>query len=262
MTESVVGRDRNLVAALSRGIAVLDAYRDGDLWLGNAELAARSGLPRPTVARIAQTLAQLGYLAYSSRLRRYRLGIGALSLGFAVLADGDVRRVARPHMQALANQANALVALGARDGIEIVHIESCYSATSLVSLRLEVGTHARLAETAFGRALLAVLPEDERAGLLEHLANLYGGRWPSLRDAVEAAFDDVARHGFCAILGRWQPDINAVGVPLRCPDGSALALGLAGFAGQMTRKRMQDVIGPRLVEVARTIEAELARSGQ
>jgi DNA-binding IclR family transcriptional regulator len=262
VTEIPAGRDRNLVAALSRGIAVLDAYRDGDLWLGNAELAARSGLPRPTVSRIARVLAQLGYLAYSSRLRQYRLGVGTLALGFAVLADGDVRRVARPHMQALANQANALVALGARDGTKIVHIETCHSATSLVSLRLEVGTHARLAETAFGRALLTVLPEDERDKLLEHLGHLYGVRWPSLRDAVDSAFAEVARHGFCTILGRWQPDINAVGVPLRCPDGTKLALGLAGFAGQMTRKRLQDVIGPRLVEVARTIEAELARTSR
>jgi len=255
-------RDRNHVAALSRGIALLDVYRNGDLWLGNAELAARSGLPRSTVSRIAQVLAQMGYLFYSSRLRQYRLGVGALALGFAVLADGDVRRIARPHMQALANQANALVALGARDGIDIVHIETCYSATSLVSLRLEVGTHARLAETAFGRALLAVLPEDERNKLLKHLSHFYSVRWPPLRDAVYSALAELAQHGFCTIIGRWQPDINAVGVPLRCPDGTNLALGLAGFAGQMTRKRLQDVIGPRLVQVAWTIEAELARTGR
>jgi DNA-binding IclR family transcriptional regulator len=252
------GKDRNLVGALARGINILTAFTAHEAWLGNTEIARRVGLAKSTVSRITRTLTALGYLRYSPRLRQYRLGVPVLALGYSVLADIDVRKVARPRMQAFANAHNGLIGLAVRDGFDLIHIETCHSATSVVSLRLDAGTRTPIADTAFGWALLSALPADERDLLLAQLEHQYGGRWPAVRQALVQSFDAIGRDGFCLAHSAWQPDISALAVPLLLPGGEPpLSIGMAGFAGKLTRARLKDEIGPGLVELARSIEADL-----
>ena len=42
------GHDRQFVVALSRGLDVLRCFRANEPMLGNQEIAARTGLPKPT----------------------------------------------------------------------------------------------------------------------------------------------------------------------------------------------------------------------
>src|SRR5690242_20913069 len=104
--------DRSFVVALSRGLDVLRAFRPNDGLLGNQEIAARTGLPKPTVSRLTYTLTKLGYLVHSERLGKYRLGTPVLSLGYAVLGAAGIHQAARPLMQALADSIDASVSLG------------------------------------------------------------------------------------------------------------------------------------------------------
>jgi len=253
-------KDRNVVTAVARGLSILGAFSPRDIWLGNSEIAARTGLPKPTVSRLAQTLASLGYLRHSPRRRQHRLTTSVLTLGYAVLGNLDVRKIARPAMQSFADSCNALVALGAREHLNMIHLETCHSNSTMLTLRLDTGTRARIATTAFGRALLAALPKDEREAIFKQMAQHYRERWPRLKREIDQAIRDVQHHGFCIVMGLWQPDINAVAVPLTCADGSeVLSVGCAGFARYLPRRRLEQEIGPRLMELAQRITAELSR---
>ena len=44
------------VTALARGLDVLACFHVDEKWLTNAEIASRTGLPKPTVVRMAYTL--------------------------------------------------------------------------------------------------------------------------------------------------------------------------------------------------------------
>ena len=61
-------KDRQFVVALARGLELLRAFSFDDSFLGNQEIAARTGLPKPTISRLTHTLTKLGYLNYSERL--------------------------------------------------------------------------------------------------------------------------------------------------------------------------------------------------
>ena len=82
----------------------------------------------PTVSRLTYTLTQLGYLNYDRKLGVYSLGGGVLALGYVALAHLDVRRVARPLMQDLADECGASVGLGARDRLNMLGVENCEGA--------------------------------------------------------------------------------------------------------------------------------------
>ena len=94
--------DRQMVRALARGLEVLRCFKPGDRFLGNHEIAVRTGLPKPTISRLTHTLTNLGYLHYSEKFGKYYLGSAVLSLGYSMLANMDIRQIARPAMHDLA----------------------------------------------------------------------------------------------------------------------------------------------------------------
>lgn len=252
-------KDRKFVTALARGLEILRAFRPGETFLGNQELARRTGLPKPTVTRLTHTLRKLGYLGYSERLGKYHLGTGVLSLGYALLTNLDIRAIARPFMQDLAEYAQGSVSLGARDRLNIVYIENCRSSAT-VTLRLDIGSRIPIATTAVGRALLCGLPEIERDYLIDAIKRRDTESWPRTRTGIEQAMRDYEERGFCLSIGDWQKDVNAVGVPMVIGEGvGILAFGCGGPSFLLRRPQIEEDFGPRLVELVRTVEAALGR---
>jgi DNA-binding IclR family transcriptional regulator len=256
-TGGAVANDRKFVTALARGLEVLRAFTPTEGLLGNGELVERTGLPKPTVSRLTYTLTKLGYLAYVERLGKYQLAPAALALGYSALANMRIRQIARGYMQELADYADASVALGTRDRLDLIYVEHCRSKHGAM-LRLGPGSRIPIANTAMGRALLAGLPETERDWLLGYMKRQAGKSWLRVRAGLERAISDVAKRGFTLSIGEWERDINAVGVPLIAPDGSgAFAFNCGAPAFQFTRERLESDIGPRLVNLVRNVEADL-----
>src|SRR2546423_10223353 len=88
--------DRKFVTALGRGLEVLRCFGPRDRWLANQEIAARTGLARPTVSRLVYTLTELGFLRHAHARRKYALGSAAVSLGYSALTPVGIRRAGRP----------------------------------------------------------------------------------------------------------------------------------------------------------------------
>jgi DNA-binding IclR family transcriptional regulator len=254
-------RDRKFVESLARGLEVLRAFTPADGLLGNQEIAARTRLPKATVSRLTYTLTQLGYLTHVERLAKYQLAPAALSLGYSALANMRIRQIARPFMQDLASETGATVALGTRDRLDVVYVEHCRS-RSAPMLRLDLGSRIPIATTAMGRALIAAMPERERAWLTAHIARREAERWPKIRAGIERAVKDLPVRGFVLSIAEWQQDIVAVGVPLTLPSETAASFAFNCGAPEfrISRERFENDIGPRLVDMVRNVEAAL--SGQ
>lgn len=249
--------DRKFVVALARGLEVLRAFTPSEGLLGNQEIAARTGLPKATVSRLTYTLTALGYLSRLERLEKYQLAPGALAIGYATLANMRIRQIAKPYMTALANVTGASVALGTRDRLNAIYIEFCRG-KSATMLRLTTGSRIPIATTAMGRALLAGSPERDRAWLLKSLARREGKKWTKMRTGVERAVKSIEARGFTISAGEWQSDINAVGAPLVAGDGSGVfAFNCGAPTFHFSRAKLENEIGPRLLNMVRNIEAEL-----
>lgn len=251
-------KDRRFVTALARGLDVLRCFEQGDISLGNLEIAQRTGLPKPTISRLTYTLTQLGYLIYSNKHGTYQLGPGVLSLGYTMLSSLDIRERAKPFLQELSDKVDATVALGARDRMEMVYLEVCRGPGE-VTLRIDVGDRIPLASTAMGRALLSALPDSERDFLMEHVRKRTedAAEFSRIAKGVEQAVVDVAERGFCMSVGDWRKDVNAVGVPLVAHDRNIYGLICGGPSFKLPREMLETECGPQLVEVARKITATI-----
>lgn len=253
------GKDRQFVNALARGLEILRCFRPNETFLTNAELAARTCIPKPTVSRLAHTLTKLGYLTYSESLGQYRLGSGVLALGYSMLANLDVRDAARPAMQELAVYSSASVSMGMRDRLSMVYVENCRS-TARVTLQVTVGSRIPLATTAMGKALLCSLPQNEFDYLMDHIRLADEESWPHVKQGIEQAQRDYAERGYCFSVGEWHQDINSVGVPLLGIEREkSMAFNCGGPGYLLPREKLENDLGPRLVQLVRKVEMDMGR---
>ncbi|WP_296340380.1 IclR family transcriptional regulator [Reyranella sp.] len=258
LAEATSGKDRQFVTALARGLDILRAFHAGEGMLGNQEIAHRTGLPKPTVARLTHTLTELGYLNYIRRFRKYELGASVLALGYAAISSMDVRRASRAPLEQLAHALNASTALGGRDRHSMIYLEACRG-PSVVAITHDVGTRVPMASTAIGRAYLFSLPDVDRNKQIDAIRRRWRDDWAKVKTGLERSFKELADHGFCVTWGEWLPELCGVGAPLRNSDGTAAyAINASAPIYQISRDRLEADWGPRLVKIARDIRTGMA----
>jgi DNA-binding IclR family transcriptional regulator len=244
-------------SALVRGLQILRAFTPADSSLGNQDLIERTGLPKATVSRLTYTLIGLGYLIYDPVLGRYRIGPATVSLGYSGLSTSAVIYMAKPLMQALAIETGVAVAMGMRDGVEMVYVANCRPETP-VTLRLNVGSRLPIWQTSMGLAYLAAMDATTRDKIVRKLVDNH----PDLRDkmlgAIDRALESYARQGFVTSFGEWYSYINAVGIPFRPTDGSQLvAITCGGIKDLAPVEECLASFAPKLKDLVKELQGRL-----
>jgi len=245
---------------LVKGLAVLRAFRAGERYLGNSEIAERTGLTRPTVSRLAGTLVQLGYLRYSESFGKYSLGTALLALAYPMIAGLPIRQIARPLMKGLADEIEGQVSMGMAGDCEMVFIESSRSPRHRHTLP-EVGATTSMLVSAMGRAYLAALSPDGRAAVMAQLKAKQPALFDEFADKVNRALQDLLQLGFTRSYGDVRPELHACAVPLRTRiDGELVIVNCSVPAYKLKRGQLEAGIGPQLVAVARQIDSAMGQS--
>lgn len=201
--------------SLERGLSLLRAFRPGIAALSNAELAQRTGLPRPTVSRLTRSLVDAGFLDFDHESAAYRLGAPFLSFGQTVKQGSVVLETALPFMREIADGLRINVGLAVADGDDMIYLESVRKSRLGLFRHVVSGSRLPMAETALGRAWLAGVGTDARQAALRALAPRYGARWARLARDLTASLRQVERAGYCGVA--WQVGMVSIATPLAAP---------------------------------------------
>ncbi|SDF75100.1 MULTISPECIES: IclR family transcriptional regulator [unclassified Duganella] len=246
--------ERYFITALARGLDVLACFRVADKGLSNQQIAERCKLPKSTVTRFTYTLTTLGYLTQDGN-GKYALGSATLRLGSTMLQGLDIRDMARPMMQELADFSATTVALAVRDRLSMIYVDVCRSAAAL-SLSLQVGSRLQLAASALGRAYLAKASEAERNDILTRSRDLDEMIHQSMQNGLARALRDQQEYGCATSFGEWQPDINGIAVSfMPIGGGQRMSINCGGPATSVTKEYLLEEVRPRLIEMARRLES-------
>jgi DNA-binding IclR family transcriptional regulator len=249
--------DRHFVTALARGLEVLRCFESAEERLGNLQLAKRCDLPKSTITRLTYTLTKLGYLHHERESGRYRLGMAALGIGGATLARLEIKEKSRPIMQALADETGLQIALGVRDRLAMVYIETCRG-SSILTLRLDIGSKIPIATTSMGRACLASMPVEVRQELERRLAAGDPDGWSTVQPGIEKALGDLAHYGCCMSFCEWKQEIHGIAVPLILGKGLPEAVvSAAGPAHSRTAESYLTEVRPQLIKAVEEIRQKL-----
>jgi DNA-binding IclR family transcriptional regulator len=143
------------MSALSKGFLILEAVTARKTGLSFSEIVDQTGIPKASAHRLLRELVNLSALSFDESTRTYQGGLLLASLGASVTANYDVRRVVRPHLEALHLQTGSVVTLGIRDGDVGIYIDKIEPADFVIRLHSEVGKSFPLHCTGLGKVLLA-----------------------------------------------------------------------------------------------------------
>ncbi len=225
---------------VGRTCAVLSAFSPADPRLSLRELAARVGLPKATVHRLAGALVATGFMEHHDG--SYCLGPKLSELGALARADLDIVTACSPALDALATATGESVLLAEADWDRLeMSVVSVRVGPQTLSVVPTVGTRAAIPAGCLGKAMLMGLPAHEAESVLERLPLPALTRKTHTDRAQLAAEISRARAtGFVLADEEYLDGVSGAGVPVVFEQGRPrAAISVVGptprMAGQLER---------------------------
>ena len=252
------GTGPDFIEALARGLEVISAFEPGRPVMSLSEVAAATGLARPTARRILLTLRELGYVRAAGS--GFALTPRVLELGVAYVRSMNLWDVARPHMETLSARTDESCSIAQLDGSDIVYVARV-AVPKIVSLAVQIGTRFPALQTSLGKILLAALSSAEVDGVLaEPSRSGIEPRWRPDRAEREAELRQVRARGWALTDEQLTRGIRSVAAPLRDGSGQVIAaLNVNAHAAETTVEQLVDHHLPLLLHAAGEISADFAR---
>jgi IclR family acetate operon transcriptional repressor len=242
------------VQAVTRAIDVAMALRDGPRRL--SDISRATGLSKGTAFRLVQTLSYRSLVFKDPDTDLYMLGPGALGLMQGVLLGlGGVVAGRSDTLRKLQLTSGETVAVHVRMGMERVCIYELPSPNPL-RYTLGIGATSPLHAGAAGKAILAMLPDNEVERILRRLG------MPRVTErtivdslALMAELKRTRARGYATSTGEVVPGACAVSVGFSALDGTLAVVSVYGPETRIPTARY-----PELVRGLRSAARNLADS--
>ena len=243
------------VEALARGLDVIKSFGPTALTLTVSDVAARTGLARPTARRLLMTLETLGYVRAVDGV--YSLTTRTLDLGTSYIAALGMWEVARPHLIGLVAQTGESSSMSELEGSDIVYTARVPVA-KIIAFSVKIGTLFPATSTSMGRVLLADRSEEEleqilatpsRSGIIPRVA-------PSLEQLHES-LASIRERGWAISDEMLSIGVRSIAAPVRDASGrTAAAMNVTVHAAETSIERLTEEYLPLLLATAYAVTEE------
>ncbi|HEX6306447.1 MAG TPA: IclR family transcriptional regulator [Anaerolineales bacterium] len=247
----------SIVTSVERAFQILRLFENGQPERGVSEISRALNIHKSTAHNIAQTLCKLNILEQNPLSLKYYLGSGLVNLGNMARQRLDVRPLARPFMQDLAEETRASVFLGVfeNDGITIVEKAE---APEEMRISAPIGQRVPFSGGSFGQAFLAYMPPSEVDRLLME-RGLRSFTRTSVTDPLEYrdALARIKNQGYAVDnLEEYLEGVWAVSVPIFDGDGVTAVLTAVNLTARIDASKAEMTI-EATAEVARELTARM-----
>jgi len=249
-----------LVPAVARAVLVLQALGNDDRGRRLSELSRELGVSKSTLSGVLSTLESFGLVERDPDSRVFRLGMGLLDLGGAVLHRLDLRELARPSLRRLSEMSNETAILHLRDGDESVIADRVEPRRQL-KVVAPLGHRLPPFAGSVAKAIMATLPDRE-------VAASSGGRplpafTPRSITELDRYLDELARvreAGYALEDDEYLDGVCAVSAAVLDAGGHAVAtLSVAAVRARVNGERIR-AFGPVTSTAAHDVSRRLGAS--
>jgi DNA-binding IclR family transcriptional regulator len=201
------------------------------------ELAVGTGLNRVTAFRILEELCAAGMLTKSGVPPRYDLGPEVVAMAAASARSLKFTELARPSMLRLADMSGDTVTLHMRSNAESLCADKIVGDFPIRANLLHVGSRRPLGVGAGSMALLAWLPREEQAALLEITCRRISNFPNFNRNRIEHYIAKSQRTGHVTMCDIIVDKMGAIAAPIRSHDGAIrAALSIAALTERIHQR--------------------------
>jgi IclR family pca regulon transcriptional regulator len=255
-TDTRSSEDKEYVAGLEKGLAIIEAFgiRNGALTL--SEAAEITGHSRASARRSLLTLQRLGYVESDGKY--FRPAPRVLRLGHAYVTSTSMAKLVQPILEAISERTHESCSLAVLDGTDAVFIARAATRRSL-SNGLGLGSRLPAYCAATGRALLAALPQEEAERLLKRTAR--HPLTPRTRTEIPvllAMLDEIRGQGYAISNEELELGVRSMAVPIRDSAGRTVAsMSLVAASSRHTVESMRESLLPELESARRMLGSML-----
>lgn len=229
---------RDLIAGLEKGLAVIEAFDQERPRLSITEVAERTGLTRAAARRYLITLAHLGYVQQDRKL--YGLTPKVLRLGQSYMHSARLPRVIQPLLQKLAYALQEASSAGVLDHDDVIAVAAA-SAGRVVSATLQPGTRVPAYCTSNGRVLVAAMPDEAMdAWLARQNLQPLTPHTVTNRERLRLELLRTRANGYTTIDQELELGLRTIAVPLKNYRGDTVAA--MNVSVHATRMRMEQLV--------------------
>ncbi|MFG2002839.1 IclR family transcriptional regulator [Spirillospora sp. NPDC048911] len=243
-------------SVLARGLLLLDAFGAADTELTLAELARRTGLPKPTAHRLLAELVRWGGLERTSG--GYRLGMRLFILGQRVPRPRGLREAALPYLEDLYEATHENVHLAVLDGVDTLFLEKVSGRRSMPIVS-RVGGRLPAYCTATGKVFLALGPPENlrqvlSAGLPRHTPHTI-----TMPGLLRRELERTLERGYGINQEESETGVSAVAAPIFDHRRRVLAaISITGHACRLDLGRLAPAVRTAALAVSRELSQATA----
>lgn len=217
------------------------------------ELLADGPYPKATMYRFVQTLTNQGMLSYDPERQTYAMGIRLVRLAHAAWHQSSLAPIARPHVDALAEDVGETVHLAQLDNAQVLYVDK-RNATRPIEMYSSAGKVGPAYCTGVGKAMLAYLDEAILAPILAQQSyHRFTENTLDTADSLRAELRAIRESGYGFDREEHEPGIICVALPILTAGERALgALSVTSSTDRQTLAGLEKLV-PRIQEAARAI---------
>lgn len=230
-------RDGDVIHGLVRGLSVIECFDEEHARMSISDVAQRTGLERATARRCLLTLTHLGYATYDGKF--FELTPRVLKLGHSYLAATPLPRLIQPFLEELSRATGESTSAAVLEGTDILYVARA-STRRVMSINLGAGARLPAYCTSMGRTLLAALPEQEVAAILDRSDLVaYTARTRADKASITTELAVVAAQGFAVIDQELELGLCSIAVPLYTATGQVVAaINIGAQSARASTSRM------------------------
>ena len=248
--------DKSRIQSISKMREILGCFSTVDRHLSLADVASRSGLPRPTAHRMLSALREIGFIEQNARNGSYSLGIGLFELGSLALANMDLLREAKPYMDRLSRLAGESAHLGVFNGYDVIVVER-EEPNERIARGLQPSEASPAYCTGVGKATLAFQRPEIIDRVIESGLKAFTNHTITAPEVLRADLAATRERGYAIDNCEHEIWTRCVAAPIRNASGHVFAaVSVTGGADRMTDKKLSD-LAPLVMQTADTISRQI-----
>lgn len=201
---------------------------------GPSELAKRLGLTPSLAFRVLTVLQEKGYVKRNSA-GQYELTSGLFSLGMRLHNSFDLRKQARPFLEALAETCGESCQLQVLEGDHMLQLDFVPPPADYY-LAVTPGIQLHLHGNAFGKAVAAFLPPEQIEAFLARPLPRLTPHTIINPDELRREFEEIRRTRISSEFNEYVVGSYCIGSPVFDAMGRAIAgVGITGLASRLNR---------------------------
>ena len=204
------------ISAVEHALTVLEFIVKKQADVSAIEIHASTGIPKPTLHKLLQTLRQLGYIEQNEETNQYSATMKPLQIGYYCLNRRQFLSTFYPYVLMYLRRFRCAISLSVFSRNEVVVAYSAIGgASTVVDSNSIIGLTSSVYASSSGRVLLAALTDDAVRELLATVPlTPFTELTPHSVEEIILSLEQVRRTAFCRLAGERYYGFSTISFPL------------------------------------------------